>query len=330
MQDPKPGDILKKTNLTAYPALIGEAGAASFFREDRFIQFNTQQRPRTGTEKSTTGFIHLCRRNRINSACRIVRTDSYDIHFIRQTNFFSNLPFQFATYRTGHHNVSEEMCRYSQAMDEWLIPSPTTCIKQFGGGCNAVFIICHPCEEVTEKIGHKQKTVCNFQLRITAFLHAVKLKKCIDGHHLYAGFGIMPNKIAAEKLLRQTIRSGITITHRISQQITVTVYQSKVHTPGINANAPDMISLAHRLPESVLHLIKQSQKIPVHMVSHPHLAVWKAVHLFQFQRTLADGTGHNTTASTSKIYCQIGIHHLVFFPKMYVSRSSISSGVSTV
>ena len=215
-------------------------------------------------------------------------------------------------------------------MDERLIPSPATCIKQFGGGCNAVFIICHPCEEVTEKIGHKQKTVCNFQLRITAFLHAVKLKKCIDGHHLYAGFGIVPNKVVTEKLFRQTIRSGVTITHWVSQQVTVTVYQSKVHTPGINANAPDMISLAHRLPESVLHLIKQSQKIPVHMVSHPHLTVWKAVHLFQFQRTLADGTGHNATASTSKIYCQIGIHHLVFFPKMYVSRSSISSGVSTV
>ena len=112
--------------------------------------------------------------------------------------------------------------------------------------------------------------------------------------------------------------------------VAVAVEQNVVHPPGINANAPDMISLAHRLPESVLHLIKQSQKIPVHMVSHPHLAVWKAVHLFQFQRTLADGTGHNTTASTSKIYCQIGIHHLVFFPKMYVSRSSISSGVSTV
>ena len=50
-----------------------------------------------------------------------MRTDSYDIHFIRQANFFGNLPFQFATYRTGHHNVSEKMCRYSQTLDERLI-----------------------------------------------------------------------------------------------------------------------------------------------------------------------------------------------------------------
>ena len=100
----------------------------------------------------------------------------------------------------------------------------------------------------------------------------------------------LPEEFFGGDLVRHYSEAGIQVMsiNTLSQQITITVYQSKVHAPGINTNAPDMISLAHRLPESVLHLIKQGKKIPVHMVSHPHLTVWKAVHLFQFQRNSGD------------------------------------------
>ena len=223
------------------------------------------------------------------------------------------------------------MLRKPQFPNQLEIPGTCFGIQQFRRRSYAILIISHSRKIIAEQIGHEKQLVGYLQLRIIFLLHGIQLKQGIDGHYLRTRFCIVHLYVHfREKLFRHPFRTAVAITHRITQQISLFVYQSEIHTPRINSDTLQRIAFFYCHTDAGLHILKQGKEIPVYMSSHPYLTVRKSVYRIQHKFTLGKVAGNHPATTSSKVNCQICFFHFVFLPKMYVSRSSISSFVKVL
>ena len=114
---------------------------------------------------------------------------------------------------------------------------------------------------------------------------------------------------------------------RIAHQVSGGVDQAVVHAPGVDAEADDVVVFPGGPAKSLLHLLEERGEVPVKVAADAYLTVGEAVQFVEHQPATVVAPGNHATASGAEVYRDERAHD--FLPKMYVSKSSISAGVST-
>ena len=147
------------------------------------------------------------------------------------------------------------------------------------------------------------------QPSLILFFPGIELEHRIDGHHLYAGFGVMRCLVyTGEHFLRGVGRGSVTVTQRIPHQIAGPVHQPVVHTPRVDADAFHIGILGRSTAQPLFHLLEQGREVPVHMSAQPYLPVGEAMQFVQSQLPAGHAPGYHPSASGSEIHSQERTH----------------------
>ena len=151
---------------------------------------------------------------------RIVRTYGHHLDSRGQTDFGSHLRAQRPTDSSRLQQLAEQMFRKAQFTYQRHVPCSFTCIQKFGCRCDTIFIAGYASQIIGKQIGHEKQVAGFAQPSFILFFPGIELEHRIDGHHLYAGFGVMCRLVyTGEHFLRRVGRGSVSVTKGIPHQI---------------------------------------------------------------------------------------------------------------
>ena len=130
LQKPQSGDVLQERNFAAYATLVGELCAACFLGEYRLVELYAQQRPCAGTDERHRRLVVLSRNRRYGTR-RVVRTDSYHVHFA-QSGLLSDVLAQLSAHGARHNDRAEEVARQLETVYEFPVPVACRGVEHLG------------------------------------------------------------------------------------------------------------------------------------------------------------------------------------------------------
>ena len=278
LQYPQARDVLQETDMSTHAAFVGKPCTAGFFGQHRLIQSDTQQRPRAGTKKSTDRLLSLAERNGMHGTGRIVRTYGHHLDSRGQADLGSNFRAQHPTNSSRLQQFAEQMFRQAQFAYQRHVPCASTRIQKFGCRCDTIFIAGYAGQIIGKQIGHEQQMTGFAQPSFILFFPGIELEHRIDGHHLYAGFGVMRRFVYTGEHFRRGVgRGSVAVTQRIPHQIAGPVHQPVVHTPRVDTDAFHIGILGRSTAQPLFHFLEQGREVPVHMSAQPYLPVGEAM-----------------------------------------------------
>ena len=108
-----------------------------------------------------------------------------------QADLGSDFRAQRPTDSSRLQQLAEQMFRQTQFAYQRHVPCASTRIQKFGCRCDTIFIAGHAGQIIGKQIGHEQQMAGFAQPSLILFFPGIELEHRIDGHHLYAGFGVM-------------------------------------------------------------------------------------------------------------------------------------------
>ncbi len=129
----------------------------------------------------------------------------------------------------------------------------------------------------------------------TGLLQSVHLIERIELHELDAGG---PEDLLArddgEDLFHLAVRAAVTVVMRIGEQRAGGIEQGEIHPPRVQPQRSKLI-LAGGEPQPLLHLLEQTQHIPVQPIGNPHGDVRKPVNHLKIQNVSAQLPHHRAS-----------------------------------
>ena len=149
-----------------------------------------------------------------------------------------------------------------------------------------------------EQVRHKQQPLRPAPHLRRLLFYGQQLEQCVDGHDLIARCPIeRPGVHCTQRLLHHSGSAAVAVVHRVFQQCSVFAQQTKIHTPGIEADAVDRA----RLSQPCAHLIHQCGKVPAQASVLFPWAILKTVHLFVRKRRTVVHRFDGSAAGSSEI-----------------------------
>ena len=201
------------------------------------------------------------------------------------------------------YDRTEKPLRKIQLPQQRSVPIAGTCIQQFGGGSDAIFVRRYSGQVIPEQTWHEQKFIRHIEQNIPFLFTGVQLKQGIDRHHLDACRPVMRRDIGlSHPVPERSSKRLVPITEGIAQQITVRIDQPIIHPPCIDTDTAHVKSMPDSLLDSGFHLLEQIGKIPIQMVSQTYLAIRETVDLHHFQLITRHTARYHPTAAAAEIY----------------------------
>ena len=109
-----------------------------------------------------------------------------------------------------------------------------------------------------------------------------------------------------EGSLNQAVGARIAVMDRVAEQLVGAAEQSKVHAPGIDANAGKLSPGGRRGAEPVANMAPLCREVPIQVSSHRHGTIVEAIDFSQLELLAIEVTRHMAAAGGPHVNCQVG------------------------
>ena len=214
-----------------------------------------------------------------------------------------------------HGQPGKQFFRISELTNQLIVPRLRHRTDQLGGRRVGIFLSLHAGQHIMKVIrDHQQGLRTGKCLRLFLF-HRHQL---IDGvEYLLLDSspfiqGLRRNDFVY--LFVHALCPVIPVADCVSQPLSVSVQQDKIHRPGVDSHTARNLSQRRALLHSHLDLVKQGFHIPAEMAVSFHHAVFKTVDLFQTNCSVLHCAEDMTAAGCANVHCKVIVLHLYHPP----------------
>ena len=214
LNQPKTDDIFQIIDFPVCTEFIGQPALAAIRRQNRGLQFRSQQAPCATGEKCRMFGILLGTRHSGRGALCIMPCHRNDFRTVCKCT----------CHCAAGNNGCEAVFRQAVGGQHFSAPLPCAGVQHLAGGRNAALADRLGSQQSRKQIRHKKDLRSLLQQFRVLLTQSQQLEQSIDYHDLIAGMGIQFFcRHTGSGLFRFAIRSGIAVMNRVCQQMAVRI-----------------------------------------------------------------------------------------------------------